>query len=144
MSDGQSPNTIRIGDTFSATRVFDAASIAEFAHSTGDTNPVHRDSRAGAASRFGRRIASAQHTMSLMLGLAASWVADRGLSFVLGCSFRFTAAVLEGDTILLRWNVANMISKESLNGIVVVLEGTATNASGRVCARGTVEMLLQD
>lgn len=132
------------GDSFSATHVFDAASIAEFAERTGDRNPVHVDADAAAKSRFGKRIASGQHVVSLMLGLAASWFAERGVSFGLGCSFRFTAAVLEGDTIALRWSVTDTAYKERLNGMIVVLEGAATNARGRVCVQGRLEMLLQE
>ena len=140
----QSPlDRVRPGDRFSATHVFDAAAIAEFAAQTGDRNPVHSDPNAGAASRFGKRIASAQHTVSLMLGLAATWLADRGTSFGLGCSFRFTAAILEGDSIVMQWTVTQTVRKESLKGMIVVLEGTATNARGLVCARGQLEMLLQ-
>jgi acyl dehydratase len=135
---------VRPGDSFSDTHRFDSASIADFAQQTGDRNPVHCDASAGAASRFGKRIASGQHIVSLMFGLAASWLADRGTSFGLGCSFRFTAAVLEGDSIEMRWAVAETAYKESLNGMIVVLEGTATNAAGRVCSRGRLEMLLQE
>jgi len=131
------------GDSFSSTQVFDAAAIADFARRTGDSNPVHTDSAAGAVSRFGKRIASAQHIVSLMLGLAASWLAERGTSFGLGCSFKFTAAVLEGDSIAITWTVTETVYKDSLKGMIVVLEGTAANSGGLVCSSGRLEMLLQ-
>ena len=131
------------GDSFSETTTFDARSIAEFAERTGDRNPVHTDPEAGAASRFGMRIASGQHVVSLMLGIAATWLARRGTSFGLGCSFRFTAAVREGDEITMRWIVTDTAYKDSLRGMIVVLEGTAINAAGLVCCRGRLEMLLQ-
>ena len=134
---------VRPGDTFSSTVVFDSAAIADFAKRTGDRNPVHTDSAAGAVSRFGKRIASAQHVVSLMLGLSASWLAERGTSFGLGCSFRFSAAVLEGDTIDIRWTVAETVYKESLQGMIVVLEGDAVNTGGLVCSTSRLEMLLQ-
>ena len=131
------------GDSFSETTTFDARSIAEFAERTGDRNPVHTDPQAGATSRFGKRIASGQHVVSLMLGIAATWMAQRGTSFGLGCSFRFTAAVREGDEITMRWIVTDTAYKDSLRGMIVVLEGTAINAAGLVCCRGRLEMLLQ-
>lgn len=134
---------VKPGDTFSESKTFDARSIAEFAERTGDENPVHTDPQAGASSRFGKRIASGQHVISLMLGLAATWMAQRGTSFGLGCSFRFTAAVREGDEIELRWTVTETVFKESLRGMIVVLEGNATNAASLVCCRGRLEMLLQ-
>jgi acyl dehydratase len=134
---------VQPGDSFSDSVTFDARSIAEFAERTGDRNPVHTDPQAGASSRFGRRIASGQHVVSLMLGLAATWMAQRGTSFGLGCSFRFTAAVREGDEIEMRWIVTETAYKESLRGMIVVLEGNAANAAGLVCCRGRLEMLLQ-
>jgi 3-hydroxybutyryl-CoA dehydratase len=139
----QPPSAVKPGDSFSETRNFDARSIAEFVERTGDRNPVHTDPEAGASSRFGKRIASGQHVVSLMLGLAATWMAQRGTSFGLGCSFRFTAAVREGDDVTLRWTVTDAAYKESLRGMIVVLEGTAINAAGLVCCRGRLEMLLQ-
>lgn len=135
---------VRPGETFASSHIFDAQDIIEFAERTGDTNPVHFDPGAGAASRFGKRIATGQHIVSLMLGAAASWLAQRATSFGLGCSFRFTAAVMEGDNVDLRWRVTDTAYKESLAGMIVVFEGTATNAQGRVCARGSLEMLLQE
>jgi acyl dehydratase len=136
------PPEVRRGESISESRVFGSDDIAEFARSSGDTNPVHTDAAAGRASRYGKRIASAQHSISLMIGLAGSWLARRGESVSLGCSFRFTGAVMEGDVIELRWTVTETVVKESLGGLIVVLDGTATNASGRVCVMGTLEMLL--
>jgi len=134
---------VKAGDSFSESVTFDARSIAEFAERTGDRNPVHTDPQAGASSRFGKRIASGQHVISLMLGFAATWMAQRGTSFGLGCSFRFTGAVREGDAIEMRWIVTETAYKESLRGMIVVLEGNAANAAGLVCCRGRLEMLLQ-
>jgi len=134
---------VKPGDSFSESMTFDARSIVEFAERTGDRNPVHTDPHAGASSRFGKRIASGQHVISLMLGLAATWMAQRGTSFGLGCSFRFTAAVREGDAIEVRWIVTETAYKESLRGMIVVLEGSAANAAGLVCCRGRLEMLVQ-
>lgn len=132
------------GDSASRHHRYDAADIADFAHRAGDRNPVHLDSVAGTNSRFGKRIAAAEHTMSLMLGLAATWLAERGTAIGLGCSFRFTAAVREGDTLELAWVVSDTYFKESLRGLIVLFEGIATNQDGLVVMRGKLEMLLQE
>ncbi len=123
---------------------YDAADIADFAHRAGDHNPVHLDDAAGARSRFGKRIAAAEQTISLMLGLAASWLAQRGTAIGLGCSFRFTAAVREGDTLELVWQVTDTYFKESLGGVIVCFEGRAQNQDGLVAMRGSLQMLLQE
>jgi len=96
------------------------------------------------SSRFGKRIAAAEHTIALMLGLAASWLAERGTAIGLGCSFRFTAAVREGDTLELKWLVTQTYFKESLSGLIVCFEGEARNQDGLVAMTGTLEMLLQE
>jgi acyl dehydratase len=132
------------GDSISRHHRFDAADIADFAQRSGDRNPVHRDVAAGRSSRFGKRIASAEHTISLLLGLAASWLAERGSTIGLGCSFRFTAAVREGDTLELKWVVSQTYAKESLHGLIVCFDAEATNQDGLVAMRGSLEMLLQE
>ena len=132
------------GDSVTRHHRYDNADIADFAHRAGDHNPVHTNADAGARSRFGKRIAAAEHTISLMLGLAASWLAERGTAIGLGCSFRFTAAVRESDTLELRWQVTDTYFKASLNGVIVCFEGTATNQDGLVAMRGNLEMLLQE
>lgn len=132
------------GDSVSRHHRYDAADIADFAHRAGDHNPVHHDDAAGARSRFGKRIAPAEQTISLMLGLAASWLAERGTAIGLGCSFRFTAGVREGDTLELAWRVTDTYFKTSLGGVIVCFEGTATNQDGLVAMRGNLEMLLQE
>ncbi|HXN08432.1 MAG TPA: MaoC family dehydratase [Candidatus Acidoferrales bacterium] len=132
------------GDSVTRHHRYDAADIADFAHRAGDHNPVHIDQTAGATSRFGKRIAAAEHTISLMLGLAASWLAERGTAIGLGCSFRFTAAVREGDTLELTWRITDTYFKGSLGGVIVCFEGTATNQDGLVAMTGKLEMLLQE
>jgi acyl dehydratase len=132
------------GDSVSRHHRYDAADIADFAHRAGDHNPVHHDDAAGARSRFGKRIAAAEQTIALMLGLAASWLAERGTAIGLGCSFRFTAGIREGDTLELSWRVTDTYFKNSLGGVIVCFEGAATNQDGLVAMRGNLEMLLQE
>jgi acyl dehydratase len=132
------------GDSITRHHRYDAADIADFAHRAGDRNPVHTDEAAGAGSRFGKRIAAGEHTISLMLGLAATWLAERGTALGLGCSFRFTAAVREGDTLELTWQVTDTYFKASLGGVIVCFDGTATNQDGLVAMTGKLEMLLQE
>jgi acyl dehydratase len=132
------------GDSVSRHHRYDAADIADFAHRAGDHNPVHQDAAFSARSRFGKKIAAAEQTTSLMIGLAASWLAERGTAIGLGCSFRFTAAVREGDTLELAWRVTDTYFKDSLSGLIVCFEGTATNQDSLVAMRGNLEMLLQE
>jgi 3-hydroxybutyryl-CoA dehydratase len=72
-------------ERFSATVALDPQTTSAFAHSVGDTNPVHHDAAVAAQSRFGRLIASGPHTTAHLLALTASHFSKRGAwSRVLG------------------------------------------------------------
>jgi acyl dehydratase len=58
---------MRIGDRFTKDVAFTEDSIRQFATYVGDSNPLHHDQVAAAASPFGRLIASGTQTFSMML-----------------------------------------------------------------------------
>ncbi len=72
-------------ERFSAEIQLTPASVAEFAETVGDDNPVHHDRAFAATTRFGRPIASGTQTTALLLGLTASHFSKRGA--MLGLEF---------------------------------------------------------
>jgi 3-hydroxybutyryl-CoA dehydratase len=114
--------------------------VAEFAHTAGDENPVHRDPVFAATTRYGRPIASGTHTTALLLGLSASHF-SRDSSMV-GLEFwvRFRRPVYADETIRLEWLVIKVTPSARLGGDIVELRGrvkgedgqTALGAKGRV------------
>ncbi|MEW5879807.1 MAG: MaoC family dehydratase [Pseudomonadota bacterium] len=116
-----------VGESHSRSVTLDAAAIRAFATACGDFNPLHHDAAAAARSRFGRLIASGPHTASLLLGLSATWFAQRGTPLGLDYTIRFRKAVCAGDTLTLRWTVVAVHWKESLRGELVTLDGEIRN-----------------
>ncbi len=117
----------RVGERYEHRVTLDAAAIRAFATACGDFNPLHHDEAAAARSRFGRLIASGPHTASLLLGLSATWFAQRGTPLGLDYTIKFRKAALAGDTLTLRWTVTAVRWKESLHGELVSLEGEIRN-----------------
>ncbi len=135
-------DAMRTGEKFSKEVHFDAAGIAAFAKSTGDTNPLHHDAEFAAASRFGGIIASGSHVTALLMGLVADYFSDKGTNVGLDFSFRFQAPVRAGDTIVLRWTITESMPKLSLKGDIITLEGEAVRENGIIAVSSTAHALL--
>jgi acyl dehydratase len=129
-----------VGEVFSRQVTLTAEAIADFAHSCGDDNPLHRDTAFAVATRFGGVIACGPHYASLFMGLAATHFSQRGYMLGLEFSFRFRAAVKPDVAYILTWCVREVIWKESLRGEIVSLEGVIADASATpvLSSEGTV------
>jgi acyl dehydratase len=116
------------------------ASVADYAHSVGDTNPVHHDARFAASSRYGRVIASGTHTTALLLGLTASHFSKKGAMVGLEFWVRFRRPIYADETVRLEWLVVKVTPNEKLKGDVVELRGRIQGQDGRTAlgARGRV------
>ena len=135
---------IEVGETFSREVHFDAAGIAAFATSCGDTNPLHHDPAYAATTRFGGIIACGPHVTSLLMAMTAAHFAPRGPGVGLGFAFRLCSAVRAGETVAMRWRVTAVTPKASLKGRVIQLEGEAIRPDGTVAVTATGEALAMD
>ena len=122
---------------------FDAAAIRAFATLSGDHNPLHHDDAAGAASPFGRIIASGPHVVALMMGLDATYFSQRATALGLHFDFRFVRAIPAGTELTLEWRVTSCGHKPSLRGWVADVEGRAFDAAGVVYTTGHGSNLLR-
>ncbi len=136
--------TIEVGETYSREVHFDAAGIAAFAASCGDTNPLHHDPAYAATTRFGGIIACGPHVTSLLMALTAAHFAPRGPGVGLGFTFRLRSAVHAGETVTMRWRVTAVTPKASLGGRLVQLEGEVVRPDGTVAVTATGETLAMD
>ncbi len=128
------------GERFSCKISLTPALVAAFAKASGDTNPVHHDSKFAATTRYERPIASGTHTTALLLGLTASHYSKQGAMVGLEFWVRFRRPIYAEETIHLEWLVIRVTPSPKLNGDIVDLRGriqdqngvTALGAKGRV------------
>ncbi|MBI3964454.1 MAG: MaoC family dehydratase [Chloroflexi bacterium] len=135
---------VTVGDTFSVSRTITDAEIALFATLSGDLNPLHLSDTAARASRYGKRIATGQHTIAIMMGAVANHFSGYGKFVGLEFSARLHAAVGAGDTLEVDWRVAETIPKPQAAGGLVVLEGTGRSQDGTLLITATGKVLLSE
>lgn len=87
-----------VGKRASLTRTITEADIKTFARVSGDTNPIHLDSKYAASSPFGQRIAHGFLVGSLLSALLGTDLPGPGTVY-LGQTLKFLAPVHIGDTI---------------------------------------------
>ena len=141
----EAPAPVTVAETCERVVSFSRAAIAEFAHLTGDANPLHYDPEAAARAHHGRIIASGQHTTSNLIGLAATHFARSCEHFArevlcLNFNFAFKAPVFAEQAIALSWKVASVEPNDRLGGLLVHLDGKAAvpHAPPAVVGRGTL------
>lgn len=134
-------DAISEGESFCREHVFRPAEVIAFALQAGDSNPLHHDAELAAKTQFGGMIVSATHTTALLLGLAASYFADRGT--VVGVSFAVALkrAVLADARVKLVWTVQKARARPR-GGSVVELEGSLTDESGAILVAATGILLV--
>jgi 3-hydroxybutyryl-CoA dehydratase len=131
-------------ERFSSTVTLDPSEVRRFALAVGDTNPIHHDAGAAAASRFGRIIASGTHTTALLLALTASFFSTRGAMLGLDFWVRFRRPIFADETIFLEWLIIRVTSNLRLGGDVVELRGRIKGQDGRTSLGATGRILLTD
>lgn len=91
---------LQAGDSFSRSRTFTEAEVAQFARISGDYNPVHFDARFAKARNFRAPICHGLLTASLVteIGGQIGWLAS-------GMNFRFKGPVYVGEQITCRWDI---------------------------------------
>lgn len=133
-----------VGERFAESVHLDAEKIRAFAHSVGDSNPLHHDEALAARSRFGRLIASGTHSASLLMALTASHFSRHAQPLGLEFRLQFHKAVGAGDTLELAWTVTRVQAKPSLGGDLVWLDGEARDQHGELKLAATATLLVMD
>jgi 3-hydroxybutyryl-CoA dehydratase len=131
-------------ERFSATVALDPQTTSAFAHSVGDTNPVHHDAAVAAQSRFGRLIASGPHTTAHLLALTASHFSKRGAMLGLEFWVRFKRPIYADETITLEWLVVSVKPNSRRDGEIVDLRGRIRNENGDTAVGAKGRVLVMD
>jgi 3-hydroxybutyryl-CoA dehydratase len=96
--DGYAFADLTVGQTAGFTKTITEADILMFAAVSGDTNPVHIDAEAAAASMFKERIAHGMLSASLISTVLGTKLPGPGTVY-LGQSLKFRAPVKIGETV---------------------------------------------
>lgn len=135
------PTPLRVGYRFSCVHRFDAAQVSTFAHAAGDTNPIHHNAEAAAASRFGKPIASGTHTTALLMGLVASHISTLGEVVGVKFTMDLLRPVFADEQVILEWEVTG-IQAHPRHGHFLDLAGTVTGMDGDCRVRGLGRVLV--
>jgi 3-hydroxybutyryl-CoA dehydratase len=96
--DGYVFEDLAVGQTASFSKTITEAAILMFAAVSGDTNPVHIDAEAAAASMFKERIVHGMLSASLISTVLGTKLPGPGTVY-LGQSLKFRAPVKIGETV---------------------------------------------
>jgi acyl dehydratase len=129
--------TLKIGDTFSATKQITDKEIRTFAELVNDYNPIHLDDEYAKTTRFGKRIAHGMLSGSLISGVLGYQLSERKVLY-LSQTLKFTAPVFVDDTITATATVAGIREDKP----IVTLETTCTNQNGETVVKGEAVIML--
>ena len=127
---------ITLGQTARYSRTIDERDIQLFAAVSGDVNPVHLDAEFAATTPFGERIAHGMLTGALVSAALAMALPGPGTVY-LSQSLRFRLPVKIGDTVTVSLEVTDKQDRRK----IVTLDCKASNASGKLVATGTAEVI---
>ena len=128
---------IKVGDSFSTSRLVTDEIIREFADVSGDYNPIHLDEEFAAKTRFGKRIAHGMLSGAFISAVLGNEFKDLKIIY-LSQTMKFTAPVFLGDTVTA---TATVITIREDKGIVT-LETTCTNQNGETLVKGEAAVMV--
>lgn len=128
---------IKIGNSFSKSRVVTDELIRAFAEVSGDYNPIHIDEEFAKTTRFGRRIAHGMLSGAFISGVLGYELSERKVVY-LSQTMKFTKPVFIGDTITTTATVIHI--REDKN--IVTAETICTNQDGEAVVTGEAVLMI--
>lgn len=129
--------SLKIGDTFSATKQITDAEIRTFAELVNDYNPIHLDEEFAKTTRFGKRIAHGMLSAGLISGVLGYQLSERKVLY-LSQTLKFTAPVFLDDTVTATATVISVREDKP----IVTLETVCTNQNGETLVKGEAVIML--
>ncbi len=139
---GEIPEGMHVGDRFAKDVAFSEELIRQFASFVGDTNPLHHDQAAAAASPFGRIIASGTQTFSMMLAAVPDFLKRWHPNVGLDASVRLLRPVRAGDRARIEWEITDIANTPKLKGWIVTVSGRLVREDGVVALTATSRSLV--
>lgn len=128
---------IKIGDTFTKSRVITDELIRDFAEISGDDNPIHLDEDFARTTRFGKRIAHGALSSAFISAVLGGEFRERKIVY-LSQKMRFTAPAFIGDTITTTATVSRIREDKG----IVTLRTVCTNQNEEVTVEGEAVVMI--
>ena len=128
---------LKIGDSFSTTRVVTDELVRKFAELSGDYNPIHLDEEFAKTTRFGRRIAHGMLSGAFISAVLGYEFRERRIVY-LSQTMKFTAPVFLDDTVTATATVSAIREDKP----IVTLETICTNQNGEVLVKGEAAVMI--
>jgi 3-hydroxybutyryl-CoA dehydratase len=128
---------LKIGDSFSKSRLVTDELIRAFAELSGDFNPIHLDEEFAKTTRFGKRIAHGMLSGAFISAVLGYEFSERKIVY-LSQTMRFTAPVYIGDTVTVTATVKHIREDKS----IVTLDTICTNQNGETLVTGESKVMI--
>jgi acyl dehydratase len=128
----------------SPARTVTEADVVAFAGISGDFNPLHTDATFAARTPYGERVAHGMLIAALATGMANWTGVFEGTTLALMEQvLRYKGPVRFGDTVHLRFTVAEKKETSKLDRGVVVFDTQVVNQEGKTVIEGNWTLLMQ-
>ncbi len=128
---------LKIGDTFSTSRLVTDEIIRKFADVSGDFNPIHLDEEFAKTTRFGKRIAHGMLSGAFISAVLGNEFKEQKIIY-LSQTMKFTAPVFLGDTVTATATVTNLSEDRGIVTLVTV----CTNQNGETLVKGEAAVMV--
>jgi len=128
---------LKIGDTFSNSRLVTDELIRDFAALSGDYNPIHLDEEYAKTTRFGQRIAHGMLSGAFVSAVLGSEFTETKTLY-LSQSMRFTAPVFIGDTITTTATITRIREEKG----IVSIETVCRKDDGEITLKGEAVVMI--
>ena len=128
---------LKVGDSFSKSRLVTDELVRAFAEVSGDHNPIHLDDEFAKTTRFGRRIAHGMLSGAFISAVLGYELIERKIIY-LSQTMKFTAPVYIGDTVTTTSAVKAI--REDKN--IVTMETVCTNQHGETVVKGEAMLMV--
>lgn len=128
---------IKIGDTFTTTRLVTDELIRHFAEVSGDHNPIHLDDEFARGTRFGQRIAHGMLSGAFISAVLGNEFRERKIVY-LSQTMRFTAPTFIGDEITTTATVTAIREEKG----IVTLRTECRKQSGELTLTGEALLMI--
>ncbi|MCP9486865.1 MAG: MaoC family dehydratase N-terminal domain-containing protein [Gaiellaceae bacterium MAG52_C11] len=125
-------------------RTVTEADVVAFAALSGDANPLHVDAEYARTTPFGERIAHGVLGLSIATGLISKLGIIEGTTIAfLGLEWSFKAPIVFGDTITVRYRVADKRETSKPDRGIVSFVAQLVNQRGEVVQEGKQTLLMR-